>query len=87
MADRTGDALIVWTTEPSTAGTSLRGYLDPRPRSFQETIGRLITLSGQDPTAQTDEYKTSVEFQGTYQGAPFTLLRLQGRSPDPHRRN
>lgn len=50
--------------------TYLRGYLES-PFSFEETVARLITLSGQDPTA--DGYKVSVEFVGMFGGQPFTL--------------
>lgn len=32
----------------------------------------------QDPTAETDEYKVSVEFEGTFQGQPFTLYDYKG---------
>ena len=54
-------------------GTSLRGYFTPDNMPFEETVARLITLSGQDPTAQADGYKVSVEFSGRFHGQPFTL--------------
>lgn len=60
------------------SGTSLRGYFDPLPYSFAETVARLKTLSGQDPTTAGDGYKTSVEFSGTFKGQPFTLYDYKG---------
>jgi hypothetical protein len=58
-------------------GTSFRGMLST-PWSFEETVARLKALSGQDPTAQTDEYKVSVEFEGTFRGDTFTLYDYKG---------
>tara|TARA_R110002020_G_scaffold397276_1_gene607391 strand:- start:1345 stop:1797 length:453 start_codon:yes stop_codon:yes gene_type:complete len=46
--------------------------------SFEELVARLITLSEQDPTTQTDYYKTSVEFVGTYKGEAFTIYDYKG---------
>lgn len=60
---------IDWKTE--WIGGSLQGYFCG-PWSFEETVGRLITLSGQ-PAKSFDEYKTSVEFRGRWNGQPFTL--------------
>lgn len=51
--------------------TGLRGYL-PTPWSFEETVARLITLSGQ-PARSSDIYKSSVNFTGTFDGHYFTL--------------
>lgn len=68
-------------------GTSLRGYLMGAtwtregvawPWSFEETVARLIALSGQDPTLRTDEYKVSVEFVGRLGGDVFTLYDYKG---------
>lgn len=53
--------------------TGLRGYLRVEALSFEETIARLRTLSGQDPTKIADGYKTSVEFGGTFGDEPFFL--------------
>lgn len=63
---------LKWTTAIRTDGTHLRAML-PTREAFALTIAKLITLSGQDPTEQTDEYKVSVEFIGTFRGEPFTL--------------
>lgn len=63
---------IIWS-DGARGGTSLQGYLDNLPWSFEESVARLKTLSGQDPTAASDKYKTSVEFGGTFNGRPFTL--------------
>jgi hypothetical protein len=76
---------INWTI-PRFQPSSFRAMLDS-PWSFEETVARLITLSRQNPTKSTDQYKVSVEFQGTYRGALFTLLRLQRRSKASHRWN
>ena len=71
--------MINWTN-CGASGTYLVGMLTPcnGRMPFQETVARLITLSGQDPTTQTDEYKTSVEFNGSYNGAMFTLYDYKG---------
>ena len=61
----------------SRGGTSFREYLTS-PFSFEETIGRLITVSGQDPTFQTDECKVSVEFIGRFEDHIFTLYDYKG---------
>lgn len=61
---------INWTTEIK-SGTALRGYYDS-PWSFEETVARLITASGQ-PAQSFDQYKTSVEFTGYLDGKVFTL--------------
>jgi hypothetical protein len=52
-------------------GTSLRGYYRS-PWSFEETVARLVTASGQ-PVNSDDGYKTSVNFKGTFGGRVFTL--------------
>lgn len=65
-----GASLLDWS-EPSIDGTSLRGYYES-PWSFEETVARLITASGQ-PARSFDQYKTSVEFRGTFHGHVFTL--------------
>lgn len=62
---------LAWEPEVSISGTSLRDYLNT-PYSFEETVARLVTLSGQ-PAESTDEEKTSVHFVGTYKGQVFTL--------------
>lgn len=54
-------------------GTSLVGYLDNLPWSFEESVARLKSYSGQDPTEATDGYKVSVEFYGTFNGEPFSI--------------
>lgn len=61
-----------WDGAQSVSGSYLVGYMTS-PWTFQETVARLITLSGQDPTKQTDQYKTSVEFYGYFKGKFFTL--------------
>jgi hypothetical protein len=62
---------LIWTRDAAAGGTSLRGYLDP-PFDFEETVARLITVSGQ-PAESSDDYKTSVEFVGIWKGRTFTL--------------
>jgi hypothetical protein len=52
--------------------TWFRGML-PMPWGFEETVARLITLSGQDPTKETDGYKVSVQFVGRFKGNSFSL--------------
>lgn len=59
-------------------GTGLRGYLDNVPWSFEETVARLKTLSGQEPGDRADRDKTSVEFNGTFGGKVFTLYDYKG---------
>jgi hypothetical protein len=72
-----GMDMIMWDAHASINGTSLRGYLRT-PWSFEETVARLVTLSGQDPTARTDGYKVSVEFTGLFGGDVFTLYDYKG---------
>ena len=66
--------MLTWGIDDAASfyATYLRGYLDS-PFSFEETVARLITLSGQDPTADTDQYKVSVEFVGLFNGHKFSL--------------
>lgn len=63
---------LVWSTDFAD-GTSLRGYFTLPGCTFQETVARLITLSGQNPSELSDRDKVSVEFGGTFDGRPFTL--------------
>ena len=56
-------------------GTHLHGYWNP-PYSFEETVARLITVSGQKPVV--NGYKTSFDFHGTYEGRVFTLYDYKG---------
>jgi len=69
---------INWRTDINISGTSLVGYFCDDPKVFEETVAKLITLSGQDPTERSDGYKTSVEFVGTYKGEAFTLYDYKG---------
>jgi hypothetical protein len=62
--------VIDWKDVPI-SGTSLRGYLNT-PWSFEETVARLVSLSGQ-PAESADMEKTSVQFVGTFNGEVFTL--------------
>jgi hypothetical protein len=62
---------LIFTTNVVYGGTSFRSYYDS-PWTFEETVARLLTLSGQ-PAKSLDEYKTSVEFRGTFKGQVFTL--------------
>lgn len=64
--------MITWDEE-SEGITWLRAMFIDSPFSFEETVARLITLSGQDPTATTDQHKVSVEFTGLFNGHKFTL--------------
>ena len=70
---------LTWDGMLSIDGTSLHGMFEPLPFSFEETVARLITLSGQAPeTMNTDAYKVSVEFTGTFNGHTFTLYDYKG---------
>lgn len=62
--------MIDWTYPPFSE-SSLRGYYDS-PYSFEETVARVHAASGQ-PVRSTDDYKTSVCFEGTYKGAYFRV--------------
>jgi len=68
--------LISWSTSLA-SGTSLRGYFEP-PYTFEETVARLVALSGQSPADRSDGYKTSVEFVGHFKGQVFTLYDYKG---------
>lgn len=70
-------AQLEWNEDFDACGTSLLAYLQS-PWSFEETIARLITVSGQTPTAMSDGYKTSVEFVGKFKGEIFTLYDYKG---------
>ena len=61
---------INWT-DPGFSESHLRGYYES-PWSFEETVARLVTASGQ-PINSFDEYKSSVNFVGTFEGQRFTL--------------
>lgn len=62
---------IRWTKQiPS--GTSLLGYYTQSLWSFEETVARLITASGQE-IESPDEYKCSFQFSGFFNGKVFTL--------------
>ena len=68
-------------------GTSFRGLWNDLPYSFEETVARLITVSGQNPIMfeempisyfTINGYKTSFDFHGTYEGKVFTLYDYKG---------
>jgi hypothetical protein len=70
----TSTTQLTWNADADLNGTSLQDYLmkGEWPWSFEETVARLITASGQNPPAN-DGYKVSVEFIGTFNGKVFTL--------------
>ena len=57
-------------------GTYYLGFWDDLPYSFEETVARLITVSGQNPII--NGYKCSIHFHGTYEGKVFTLYDYKG---------
>ena len=57
-------------------GTYYLGFWDDLPYSFEETVARLITVSGQNPII--NGYKCSFDFHGTYEGKVFTLYDYKG---------
>lgn len=61
--------MIAWTDHYP--GGSLRGYYES-PWSFEETVARLITASGQSGKSR-DGDKTSIQFDGIFNGLPFDL--------------
>lgn len=61
---------IDWA-QPPFSTSSLRGYFHG-PWSFEETVARIAAASGQ-PVQSDDDYKTSVSFEGTFNGQRFTL--------------
>jgi hypothetical protein len=66
---------LKFTTRVDRNGTYFRAYL-PLVGTFEETIARLLTLSGltiEQARDNGDHDKVSVEFAGTYKGAVFTL--------------
>lgn len=63
--------MLKWDPDTDIGGTFLRAVY-PSPWIFEETVARLITLSGQ-PAKSGDQYKTSVEFVGTFNGEIFDL--------------
>ena len=69
-------AAIVWTHSVDSCGTGFCGMLET-PWSFEETVARLVTASGGEPT-QGDGYKLSVHFVGTFYGQVFTLYDYKG---------
>lgn len=51
--------------------SSLQGYYHS-PWTFEETVARIAAASGQ-PVKSFDEYKSSVDFVGTFCGQRFTM--------------
>lgn len=45
---------------------------------FEQVVGRLYNVSGQEIFEQGDEYKLSFEVIGSYNGKPFTLYDWKG---------
>jgi hypothetical protein len=70
-------ANLAWDADVEIAGTSFRGFLSLGELGFQETVARLITLSGQTPVGSGDG-KTTVEFAGTFRGKAFSLYDYRG---------
>ena len=62
---------IEWDSSIAIVGTHLVGYYIAQ-WSFEETVARLITLSGQ-AAKSGDQYKVSVKFVGRFNGDVFTL--------------
>jgi hypothetical protein len=60
---------IAWHVTPG--GGHFRDYFKG-PWSFEETVARLITASGQ-PAESSDQEKSSVDFVGVFEGQRFTL--------------
>ncbi|XWV25585.1 putative ORFan [Tupanvirus deep ocean] len=52
--------------------TSLRDYLE-HPYSFEEAVARLYALAGWNIFDLCDQYKTTFEVCGTFNGEVFTL--------------
>jgi hypothetical protein len=70
--------MIDWTVGPFSVSWLLAYY--ESPWSFEETVARIITASGQPPKSG-DDYKVSVEFEGRFKGQRFTLYDYkEGRS-------
>jgi len=59
-------------------GTSFRAYLDNLPWSFEETVARILTASGQPIFDQRDCCKQSFEAMGKFKGGVFTLYDYKG---------
>ena len=66
-----------WNSDVSVDGTSLQGYLQ-MPWGFEETVARVLALTGQSAQEQGDGYKLSVEFRGVLDGQVFTLYDYKG---------
>jgi len=62
---------IVFDKDRDTNMTSFRGYL-PSPYSFQETVGRLYTMAGDDMFRDCDG-KCSFHITGVFSNTVFTL--------------
>ncbi len=58
--------------------TAFRDYLNNAPWSFEETVGRILTASGQPIFDQTDCCKMSFEARGVFDGGAFTLYDYKG---------
>lgn len=87
MTDFTPADLFDFTSTINASGTSLQGEATPADlgcASFEELVAKLATLTGQDPAALADGYKTSVEFVGTFRGAVFTLYDWKGERGGLH---
>lgn len=62
---------IVFDKDRDINNTSFRGYL-PSPYSFQETVGRLYTMAGDDMFRDCDD-KCSFHITGMLENTVFTL--------------
>jgi hypothetical protein len=67
---------IKWTTARH-GSTQLIAYYES-PWSFEETVARLVTASGQPAASPDGGEKVSVEFTGAYRGQPFILYDYKG---------
>ncbi|XWV26925.1 hypothetical protein QJ857_gp0125 [Tupanvirus soda lake] len=63
---------VVFDQNADTNFTSLRGYLT-HPYSFEEAVARLYSLAGWNIFELCDQYKTTFEVSGTFNGQVFTL--------------
>ena len=62
--------MISWS-DPGFSESHFRACYES-PWSFEETVARIATASGQ-PVKSDDRYKTSVNFVGVFAGQRFTL--------------